>query len=201
MLESALAEQLSADESARATLFPAPNRGRDIAPFLALLKTGALDRFDAVLKLHTKKSPHLMDGVLRRRLIFTLLAGAPDQCAAVIAIFRDPKVGMAGSRWSFRTRKAMWMDNRQRVEALAAAMKPPGRPVVGFFEGSMFWFRPAALAPLTTLALTTEDFEPEAGQLDGMLHHAVERAFTISAWAGGFTVRDLRGRQLEGRSH
>ncbi len=68
---------------------------------------------------------------------------------------------------------------------------------LGFFEGSMFWNRPAALSALRSLELTQADFEPEAGQLDGTLHHAIEGCFTIAAWAGGFVVRDLNGRVLE----
>jgi lipopolysaccharide biosynthesis protein len=196
MLGGALAATLTADERELATQVASANRGRDIAPFLALLSSGALDRFDAVLKIHTKKSPHLMDGGLRRRLVYALLAGATDQAAAIVSLFRDPSLGMAGSRWTFRTRPAMWMANRERVAALAGRMSPPGAAELGFFEGSMFWVRPAALAPLRSLGLGQEDFEAEAGQLDGALHHAIERLFTISARASGCRITDLRGRAL-----
>ena len=55
-------------------LFPCENRGRDIAPFLSLLESGALDGFDAVLKLHSKRSPHLIDGDLRRKLLLRCFA-------------------------------------------------------------------------------------------------------------------------------
>jgi len=67
---------------------------------------------------------------------------------------------------------------------------------LGFFEGSMFWSRPAALNRWRALELTPDDFEPEARQLDGTLHHAIERYFTISAWADGFLVRDTKGKIL-----
>jgi lipopolysaccharide biosynthesis protein len=140
-----------------------------------------------------------MDGVLRRRLILTLLAGQPEQTRSIVSLFARPEIGMAGSRWSFRVRLAMWMANRERVRALAGQMTPKADPLLGFFEGSMFWVRPSALAPLRSLGLQKDDFEPEAGQLDGALHHGIERMFTISAWAAGFKVSDLRGRILEPR--
>ena len=35
-----------------------PNRGRDVAPFAHLLSSGALDGYDAILKLHGKRSRH-----------------------------------------------------------------------------------------------------------------------------------------------
>ncbi len=86
------------------------------------------------------------------------------------------------------------MTNEARTREIAKRMQAPDEAIrLGFFEGTMFWFRPAALASLRELGLQSEDFEPEARQLDGTLHHGVERSFTIAAWARGFTVRDLKG--------
>nr|WP_235913764.1 rhamnan synthesis F family protein [Pseudoroseomonas coralli] len=170
------------------------NRGRDIAPFVKLLAEGRLDRFDAVLKIHGKRSPHLRHGDLRRRIFFVGLAGSRGNVARVLAQFQNPAIGFVGLAPYFRTRPLYWMKNRERVEALCARMGAPAR--VGFFEGSMFWFRPAALAPLKRLGLRTEDFEAEAGQLDGTLHHAVERCFMLSGLAAGYEARSLSGRPL-----
>lgn len=176
---------------------PCRNRGRDIAPFMELLASGALDRFDAVLKLHTKRSPHLLDGEIRRKLLFDMLAGERNATLRALAAFEDPATGMVGWADCYRTAPPYWMANEARVRAIAARMGAPQSAVkVGFFEGSMFWFRPSALAALRELGLGTEDFEAEQGQVDGTLHHALERCFSIAAWTRGFTVRDLLGREL-----
>ena len=182
------------------TLIETPNRGRDIAPLLAVLRTGALAPFDAVLKIHTKRSPHLLDGETRRKLLFDRLSGSRSSVQRVLEAFQEPTTGIVGWRASYRSALPYWMDNRSRVEGLAKALGVAGTPPLGFFEGSMFWFRPAALEGLLALPLATEAFEAEAGQIDGTLHHALERLFTIAAWARGYRVRDLEGRVLEGQT-
>jgi lipopolysaccharide biosynthesis protein len=173
-----------------------PNRGRDIAAFLAAFNSGILDKYDAVLKLHTKSSPHLWDGGLRRKLLFQTLCGSKQSALRTISMFADATTGMIGWGFSFRSTPRFWFANEARVRALAARMNALDAVRPGFFEGSMFWFRPLALNRLKSLNLTADDFEAESGQLDGTLHHAIERLFTIAAWSSGYVVRDLHGRLL-----
>lgn len=172
------------------------NRGRDLAPFIALLNAGFLDRFDVILKIHTKKSPQLIKGELRRKLLFAALAGSTGNARRIIAHFDDPRVGLVGFAPLFRTSRTFWMNNFDAVERLCRRMQPNGEPVLGFFEGSMFWVRPAALAPIRSMTLETHEFDAEAGQLDGTLHHALERVIVISARAAGFDTLSIRGRLL-----
>lgn len=188
--------QARLDGVAHARVVACVNRGRDIAPFLSLLNDGALDAFDAVLKLHTKRSPHLRDGNIRRRLLFLMLAGRRRRVARILALFEDNTTGLVGWRGCWRNSPLFWMLNRARVEALAARMGVAPLPQPALFEGSMFWVRPAALARLKALALTPDDFEPEEGQIDGALHHAIERVFTLAAIADGYAIRDAGGRRL-----
>ncbi len=178
-------------------IHPCENRGRDVAPFMALLNAGVFDGYDAVLKLHTKRSPHLRDGEIRRKLLFSMLCGGPKTVARVFRAFEEPDTGIVGWRSAYRSNPVYWMANRERVEGLARSIGAERFVRLGFFEGSMFWFRPKALDGLKSLALTPDDFEAEDRQLDGTLHHAVERIFTIAALARGFVVRDLRGRRLD----
>lgn len=191
------ARQLVKDIRA-AIIHPCENRGRDIAPFVALLNAGTFDSYDAVLKLHTKRSPHLLDGEIRRKLLFSMLAGERNATWRMLATFETADTGIVGWRDCYRSAPPYWMGNEARVRAIATKMRAPGDTIrLGFFEGSMFWFRPTALARIRQLDLLPEDFEPEARQLDGTLHHAIERCFTIAAWADGFSVRDLEGRILD----
>lgn len=178
------------------TIHPCENRGRDIAPFVMLLQGGALDGFDAVLKLHTKRSPHLLDGEVRRKLLFAMLSGEQYAATRTVAMFEEPTTGIVGWEASYRTAPPYWMANEARVREIAGRMNATKSVRLGFFEGSMFWFRPSALAALRDLALSMDDFECESGQVDGTLHHTLERCFTIAAWARGFVVRNLQGRVL-----
>ena len=60
------------------------------------------------------------------------------------------------------------------------------RNLIEFPAGSMFWFKPKALAPLLNCGLTFDDFPEELGQVDGTLAHVIERAFLFVVEAAGF---------------
>lgn len=175
---------------------PHPNRGRDIAPFLTLLASGAFDHADLILKLHTKRSGHLRDGDTRRRLLFHALAGSRCRVQRVLDLFAAPRTGLVGWRLSWRNDPLYWFDNRDMVAELLGRLRVAPSSAPHFFEGSMFWVRRAALEPIKALDLTTADFPPEAGQLDGALQHAVERIFVETAAAVGYDTLSTSGRLL-----
>src|SRR5206468_8183486 len=58
--------------------------------------------------------------------------------------------------------------------------------VLDFPSGSMFWARSPALRPLLDLGLATEDFEEEAGQIDGTLAHAIEHLYFHACEHAGY---------------
>lgn len=178
------------------TIHIVPNRGRDIAPFLEVLDSGELDAFDAVLKLHTKRSMHLWDGDIRRRLFYLALAGGPARVHRILTLFEAASTGIVGWRPSYRRNRYFWQRNRKRGSELIARMGGSEDTPLGFFEGSMFWVRPAALRRLRRLNLDLEDFEIEAGQTDGTLHHAAERIFCVATALEGFDTLSTSGRLL-----
>jgi len=63
---------------------------------------------------------------------------------------------------------------------------PPVLPEWPVFPlGTMFWARPAALAPLWDLGLQPADFPPEPAADDGTVLHAIERLLPAVCEATG----------------
>ena len=167
------------------------NHGRDILPFLRVANRLLDEGVEIVLKLHTKRSLHRPDGDDWRRDILTRLA-APDRAVRIHRAFeREPALGMVGPEGHLLPLAEFWGENVEAVQYLAgrAGLPPPSSDET-FVAGSMFWARLEALRPLLDSRLESCDFEPEAGQLDGTLAHAVERVMAAWATRAGFRVMD-----------
>lgn len=193
-----------AEEHPSVRFMPCANRGRDVLPFLNWLDLGVFDRYDAVCKLHSKRSPHTRQGENWLAQILESLLGAPDVIACLIEHMRStPDLGLVGPRAvvirsghpSHRAYSSRAVDAFIKRAALPkSAMESP------FFAGTMFWFRPAALATLRNLRLKTEDFTIEMGQIDGTFAHAIERMIYPLTKQAGFLVEDTVGREILDKS-
>ncbi|WP_027492978.1 rhamnan synthesis F family protein, partial [Rhodanobacter sp. OR444] len=168
------------------------NRGRDILPFLHVANRLLDEGVTTVLKLHGKRSTHRQDGeTWRRELLDKLLA--PERAARIAAAMReDATLGLVHAEGHLQPLDYYWGANQANVDYLTRRLGIPAPDVErdSFTAGSMLWLRPAALRPLLDAHLGVEEFEPEAGQLDGTLAHAVERVLTLAADAGGFHTAD-----------
>ena len=195
-----------ARDTPQAFVLSHPNRGRDIAPRLALLRHARMQRYDQLLFLHGKRSPHLRevqniqipflqhrDGDRWRQELMAALLEAPQLVQSAFA--RNPRLGLIGP-------SGFWLGlrgdpNLPRLAGLAQRMGiAPDVSRHGYFAGSMFWCRPQALDPLLALNLGEADFDVEEGQTDATLAHAVERLFALSAEKAGFQISDTTGNIL-----
>uniref|UniRef100_E6PMA4 Glycosyltransferase 2-like domain-containing protein n=1 Tax=mine drainage metagenome TaxID=410659 RepID=E6PMA4_9ZZZZ len=195
-----------ARDAPQAFVLSHPNRGRDIAPRLALLRHARTKRYGQLLFLHGKKSPHLRevqniqipflqhrDGDRWRQELMAALLGTPLQVQSAFA--RNPRLGLIGPA-------GFWLGlrgdpNLPRLAGLTQRMGiAPDVSRHGYFAGSMFWCRPQALDPLLALNLSEADFDAEEGQADATLAHAVERLFALSAEKAGFQIADTAGNIL-----
>lgn len=171
-----------------------PNRGRDVLPFLNIARGLQIAGYDAVLKLHTKRSPHAEHG--DRWFTTSLASLVPSDAAtadAVLDRLGDPTTGIVGPAEHYHPFPLVLGENIGPTRTLlvralghtgaAAVIRDAGK--YGFFAGTMFWARLDALTPL--LSTPIREFAPEAGQVNGTAAHALERLFCV--------LPQVRGRQ------
>ncbi len=180
------------------------NSGRDVRPFLLLLEDGVFDEFDFICKIHGKKSISHgripIFGDIWRRATFLDLIATDRQVQKIVKFFQDdPQIGIIGpSRFhpvsTSEARRDLLGNNRVAVELITARMGYPLQENdFDFFEGTMFWVRPQALAPLRALRLTAEFDAAQSGYGDGALEHAVERLFNHAVRVAGFRAMEVSG--------
>jgi glycosyltransferase involved in cell wall biosynthesis len=162
------------------------NRGRDVLPFLRVLPYLQRDGIRFLLKLHTKKTLHHAEGSQWARELFDTLLDAVFFQATLKRFTEDGNLQVVGSeRYRLPIAQYLKGNNKQHLQGLARRAGLSEEQVLGgeFFAGTMFFARLQGLEPLQKLGLHSEDFEPEQGQVEGTLAHAMERFFLVFAQA------------------
>ena len=156
----------------------AENRGRDILPFINMLKAIQGLDYIAVCKIHSKRSIYRNDGDEIRNEIYSALMGSKEQVAAILSKFRNnPKLGMvAAQNYLIKHNDHNMTFDKEVVSKISKLLKVDFKYDV-FPAGSMFWFAPNSLAPL--LSINDNIFEIESGLADGTYAHAIERIFCV----------------------
>jgi lipopolysaccharide biosynthesis protein len=166
------------------------NRGRDIVPFMRVANELLDADEELVLKLHTKRSPRRGDGdVWRRDLLLKLLE--PSNARRIFNTFReDPQLGIVFPEGHILSIDAYWGSNEANVRYLCRRMdmRAPDPTRSAFGAGSMFYVRLPSLRPLLDAHLDEREFEPEAGQVDGTMAHAIERCFGLVVQHSGYRM-------------
>ena len=175
-----------------ARIFLVPNRGRDIAPFLAVGRMAMQRGYELGLKLHSKRSPHRVDGDRWRKTLVAELLPPWIDTIALLELFRhDRLIGLVAPNRhrvllsDHRGSNAPWL-NRLAVFSGVEVL-----PDEQFVAGSMFWFRFDALRALFDIPIVTGDFSFETGQVDGTLAHAIERFLGASVRKLGCEIFEM----------
>lgn len=167
-----------------------PNKGRDIAPKLVGF-ADVYHRYEYFLHIHSKRSPHGGDGLKDwRAYLYGHLFGSPEVVDSNLALLSHGNVGMVFPQHLFSLRGVLnWGYDFNFAKALLARAGVELRKdnLLEFPSGSMFWARSAALRKLLALELQWDDFEDEAGKIDGTLAHAIERSYLFFIEAAGFS--------------
>ena len=189
-MRKSVIEKVFADfDKGRVTIKIFENRGRDIAASFVGFRE-IFDDYDACIHIHSKKSPHAKKRLSGwRDHLYRNLLGSPEIVGDILQILADKRVGMVFPQYFTPIRVSInWGENYLATKNFLSRLgiETDSRHLVEFPAGSMFWFKPKALAPLFDSGLTFDDFPAECGQVDGTLAHAIERAFLFVVEAAGF---------------
>lgn len=183
-----LAERI-AQEWPEASVIYMPNHGRDIFPFIHLVNAGVLDRYDAVCKFHTKKSPHRQDGdQWREHLIDGILPGT-NTSNLLARFMAAPEAAFWVADGQHYNDTQWWGSNFDRTANLLQRVEIAcDWNRLSFPAGSMYWLKPQILSLLKGLQLSRDDFDTEFGQTDGTTAHAIERILGVMVDAAGMQI-------------
>jgi lipopolysaccharide biosynthesis protein len=185
------AAQAVRESFGQAYILEVENRGRDILPFLRVYSHFLEGNYDFVCKLHSKKSLHLSEGDHWRVDMVRQLLG-PSARDALSTYQSKSSVGILAPRGSLESLAdpSIRLRSEKNLITLAARLSYKITFRELFVAGSMFWFRPAALQKLYQLFAQDLQFEPELGQVDGTMAHAIERVVCMAAESAGMSTRE-----------
>jgi len=192
------AERFAGAGAQSVRVLPTPNQGRDIYPLVSVINSGLLDGADLVLKVHTKKSEWRNDradfagtGTDWRTGFLSQLLGGRENIETILSSFADDlSLGVVTSDgnvlgpeyWGGDEAIARGLLQRLELELDATALRFPA--------GSMYWVRSFVLQGMRSFSFSIDDFEPEAGQVDGTVAHAIERLVGIVTEEAGLTIAE-----------
>lgn len=165
-----------ANELPNAQIVLMPNHGRDIFPWVHVLNSEILSGYSAVLKIHTKMSPHLEHGDQWREDILRGLLPSDDLQKQLAEFINDRNSGLLAPSDQFHRGDRWWGSNKARAKALVQRIGIElDDHVLEFPAGSMFWVKPELIDVMKSINLSYADFEREDGATDGTTAHAYER--------------------------
>jgi glycosyltransferase involved in cell wall biosynthesis/GT2 family glycosyltransferase len=166
------------------------NRGRDIGPMMTAFED-LWTEYDIIAHLHSKKSPHLEFGASWFEYALDQTFGSSELVDSVLKfLVENPDVGLFYPE-NYREIKPYISSstNGGMVSAILARIGAPDMKLSAIPElcaGSMGWFRAETYRRLASTFSSSSDFDPEDGQIDQTLAHAIEHSFVAVARAQGF---------------
>ena len=177
------------------------NRGRDILPWLSAFAPETFFDYDVMLKLHLKGSERMPEPFTAswQHFLYDDLLGSPALTTAILTAFAaEPQLGLVFPPYppmvtrQCPTAFAGHPDDAALVRQLLDACKLHPVPETGmpvFSPGTMFYYRPQAVAALLKKNWQETDFPAEPLPWRGTLAHAIERIVPYAAQASGYYFR------------
>lgn len=170
----------------KVVVIPVPNWGRDILPFMHVVRKVRAAGYEYVLKLHSKKSKQIsradanywlrtsLDALLANKLSVKNILKKLDNSAKIIGVKEftvkmtlGGDIGLKGRIQEYYAQK----DAKKITKNIDKFV---------FSAGSMFWARTDAFDEILDRHIVADDFELEYGQLWNTLAHFLERDIWIN---------------------
>jgi len=162
----------------QANIFIFENRGRDILPFIKILRFIEPLGYQYIYKIHSKKSPHRNDGKEWRQHLIMSLMSSKDRIKQVENFLDDESTGLVIAKGNKLFYKDWIGSNKKLIQDLCKKLNIEYDEDFYFPSGSIFCFKPSIYNQLFAV-VKDEDFAAESGQVDGTLAHAIERMFGL----------------------
>ena len=172
------------------------NIGRDIKPFIVILKTILPLGYENLLKIHTKRSPHRADGEAWRQDMYARLLGNRANVLKIQErLAKDPGVGIIAPKGHVVSYRAYCGASRDRVLEIAnaAGVAYAEEHDFPFVAGTMFWAKPKALTALAHIPGEQLAYEDEVIAPDGALVHALERFIGLAVHKADMEILETNG--------
>ncbi|CAK7262016.1 MULTISPECIES: glycoside hydrolase family 99-like domain-containing protein [unclassified Shinella] len=175
-----------------------PNIGRDLGPMIAGFGKHLLP-YDLVYHMHSKRSDHTPEKSDWAAQLGHHLLASREHASALIDMFAcDAKLGLVFPVYHPGIRKQIkWGANFENCKRLMTRMgvKIEETDLCPFPAGSFFIIRREVLLPLIAGDFSFSEFDPENGQVDGTLAHAIERTFALICRQLGYRAQQVRASQ------
>ncbi len=168
------------------------NKGRDVLPFLFVTQILQEAGYEHVLKIHSKKSPHMKDAEgwgsgdeWMEEIMSEIIPKTQTGLHDIQEKLRQKRTSVIGPETQYISLIVNYEQNKRLFrnilddvfDTYTKERVDAHRYRYGFFAGTMFWVRLDSIVEL--LSYTCLDFQEEARQIDGTMAHAMERAFSV----------------------
>ena len=171
-----------------AKIFLFENRGRDILPFLNILKEIDDLGYSSICKVHTKKSIYQKDGKDWGKFLRTELFQAKDEI--VTTFEKENSIGAFVAKNNVSSMHKYLDANKKNVKFVSKLLGVPYREDFTFPVGTMFWARADVLSQLLNVNLDEKYFTLEGDSLDGHIEHAIERIVGLLIKFNGYEIKE-----------
>jgi rhamnosyltransferase len=172
------------------------NRGRDIVPWLTI--KDRLNQYDIVGHFHTKKSLYIEEWIGVTWLDDLLASLLYDFNVIINEFVNNKNLGVIIPEVPYIFRRIRLLDFSVHLRNITSNLwyKLGCKKEIDFKNfkalifpiGTMFWYRPASLAPFFNLELSQDDIGNEPISNETILH-AIERLIVYIAWNEGYDYR------------